>query len=309
MLSSVLNAIGQTPLLPLNKLTGSLPANILLKLETRNPGGSIKDRVAMHLLRCALADGSVTSGGTVVEGTSGNMGIGIALCARAMGLNAVLTMPESMSMERRKLLAAYGAELVLTPASKGMNGAVEKAREIVAERGAFMVGQFSNPRAPEAHYISTGPEILADTAGNVDVIVAGAGSGSTLMGAGRFLKERVPSVKVIAVEPAESPLLSTGRAGPHDIQGIGANFVPEILDRRLIDAIMTVKSDDAVQTARDIALVEGVMCGISTGANVCAALQLAGLEEYRGKTIVTFACDTGERYLSTSLFAQAGLCR
>ncbi len=302
MLPSILEAIGNTPMLRLDKLADGLPGTILLKLENRNPGGSIKDRVAFHLLRSALCDGSVQPGGTVVEGTSGNMGIGIALCARAMGLKAVLTMPDSMSLERRKLLKGFGAELVLTPATQGMGGAVEMAQEIVRERGAYMVGQFSNPRAPEAHYVSTAPEILAETNGKVDAVIAGVGSGSTIIGCGRYLKERIPGCQAIAVEPAESPLLSTGKAGPHGIQGIGANFVPEIVDRRYIDSIMPIKTAKAIATARMLMQTEGVSCGISTGANVYAALTLAAKEEYRGKTIVTFACDTGERYLSTELF-------
>ncbi len=302
MLSSILNAIGQTPLLHLQKTAGHLPGKILLKLENRNPGGSIKDRMALYLLRCALEDGSLKPGGTVVEGTSGNMGIGLALCAKALGLKAVLTMPDSMSIERRKILAGFGAEVVLTPASRGMAGAVAKAEEIVAERGAFLPGQFTNPRGPEAHYRSTGPEILQDTGGNVDAVVAGIGTGATLMGVGRFLKARMPDFRVIAVEPAESPLLSQGKAGPHGIQGIGANFVPAIVDRSLIDEVITVSSADAMATARGLMQVEGVSCGISTGANVRAAMALAARPEYEGKTIVTFACDTGERYLSTALF-------
>lgn len=303
MYSTILEAIGNTPLMSLDKLAGNLPGTVLLKLENRNPGGSIKDRVAFHLLRSALCDGSVKPGGTVVEGTSGNMGIGIALCARALGLKAVLTMPESMSLERRKLLAGFGAELVLTPAAEGMGGAVAKAKELQEETGAYLVGQFSNARAPEAHYVSTAPEILADTKGHVDAVVAGVGSGSTIIGCARYLKERVPGCKAVAVEPAESPLLSTGKAGAHGIQGIGANFVPEIFDRRYVDSIEPVKTADAIATARELMRVEGVSCGISTGANVFCAMQLAAREEYRGKTIVTFACDTGERYLSTELFA------
>ncbi|MDO5536944.1 MAG: cysteine synthase A [Desulfovibrionaceae bacterium] len=303
MFASILDGIGATPMLRLDKLAGSLPGSVLVKLESRNPGGSIKDRVAYHLLRAALCDGSVQPGGTVVEGTSGNMGIGIALCARALGLKAVLAMPESMSLERRKLLAGFGAELVLTPAAEGMNGAVAKAEEIVKERGAFLVGQFTNPKAPEAHYVSTGPEILAQTEGQVAAVVAGVGSGSTIMGVGRYLKERVPGVKAVAVEPAESALLSTGKAGPHGIQGIGANFVPAIVDRRYLDAIQPVKTQDAIDTARRLMQIEGISCGISSGANVFAALQLAALPEYAGRNIVTFICDTGERYLSTALYA------
>ncbi len=302
MLPNILNAIGQTPLLRLDRIAGGLPGKVLLKLENRNPGGSIKDRMALHLLRCALEDGSLQPGGTVVEGTSGNMGIGLALCARAMGLRAVLCMPESMSIERRKILAGFGAEVVLTPASQGMAGAVAKAQEIVAERGAFLLGQFTNPNGPDAHYRTTGPEILMDTGGNVDAVVAGVGSGATIMGVSRFLKPRVKGLIAVAVEPAESPLLSQGKAGPHGIQGIGANFVPGIVDRSLLDEIIAVPSADAMATARELMRVEGVSCGISSGANVRAAMQIAARPEFEGKTVVTFACDTGERYLSTALY-------
>ena len=303
MLSSVLEAIGHTPLLRPARLGKGLPGTVLLKLENRNPGGSIKDRVALHLLRVALAEGTVQPGGTILEATSGNMGIGLALAARALGLRAVLTMPESMSMERRKLMAAFGAEVVLTKAELGMKGAVDKASELAKERDGFLVGQFSNPRTPEAHYIGTGPEILADTGGEVHALVAGVGSGSTLMGTGRFLKERLPQVHLVAVEPAESAVLSGKAPGPHGIQGIGAGFVPEVVDRRFIDEIVCIPTASAIATARTLLAEEGISAGMSTGANVCAALQLAARPDFAGKTIVTFVCDTGERYLSTELFA------
>ncbi len=303
MFSSIIDAVGNTPLLRIARLDKGLPGRVFVKLENRNPGGSIKDRVALHLLRAALCDGSVKPGGTVYEATSGNMGIGIALAARALGLKAVLAMPESMSIERRKLMTAYGAELVLTPASQGMKGAVAKANALVEETGGFLVGQFTNPKAPEAHYISTGPEILADTAGQVDILVAGVGSGSSLMGAGRFLKERLAGFRVVAAEPAESPMLSEGRSGTHGIQGIGAGFVPAIVDKSLFDEILTVTTPEAIEASRRLLTTEGVNAGISTGANIVAALRLAAREENRGKTIVTFVCDTGERYLSTALFA------
>lgn len=302
MYDNILQAVGNTPILRLAHLDKGLPGSVWIKLENRNPGGSIKDRVARHLIRSALCDGSVKPGGTVVEATSGNMGIGIALVSRAMGLKAVLTMPESMSIERRKLIAAFGAEVVLTPAAKGMSGAVAESKKIAQERGGFIVGQFTNPRALEAHYTTTGPEILEATGGRIDVLLAGVGSGSSLCGAGRFLKERIPGVRLIAVEPALSPVLSGGKSGSHPIQGIGAGFIPEIVDVRLFDEILTVEGDEAIATARRLLAVEGVSAGISTGANVCMALKVAARPEMEGRRIVTFACDTGERYLSTALF-------
>ena len=303
MFSSVLEAIGNTPLLRLEKLGKGLPGRVLLKLENRNPGGSIKDRVAAHLLREALRDGSLQPGGTIIEATSGNMGIGLALAARALGVKTILVMPESMSMERRKLMAAFGAELVLTPAALGMKGSVDKAAELAREGRGLLIGQFSNPKTPDAHYLHTGPEIFKETEGAVDILVAGVGSGSTIMGTGRYLKEKKPGVKLIALEPAESCVLSGGKAGPHGIQGIGAGFIPDIFKPELMDEILTVPTQKAIETARTLLLTEGVNAGISTGCNVWAALEVARREENAGKTIVTFACDTGERYLSTELFA------
>ena len=246
----------------------------------------------------------VVAGGTIVEATSGNLGICIALVAAVRGLHCVLTMPDSMSVERRNLLHALGAELVLTPAAEGMKGAIKVAEKLAEERNGLLFGQFSNPLAVEAHYLTTGPEILADSVGHMDVLVAGVGSGSSITGTGRFLKENIPGFKVMAVEPAESPVLSGGQAGQHGIQGIGANFVPSILDRSLLDEIIQVPTAEAMATARRLMRLQGVCAGISTGANVLAALSVAARPEMQGKNIVTFACDTGERYMSTPLFRQ-----
>lgn len=300
MLTNILQAIGNTPLLRLD-LSQDMPGTVWLKLENRNPGGSIKDRVAFHLIENALQWGELEPGGLVVEGTSGNMGIGIALVSAVRGLHCVLAMPESMSVERRNLLKGLGAELVLTPAAKGMTGAVEEARRIAEDQGGFIPGQFTNPEAVQAHYKTTGPEIYSDSVGKMDVLVAGVGSGSSITGAGRFLKERIPGFKVIAVEPAASPVISGGKASPHLIQGIGAGFVPAILDRALLDEIMLADAEEALTTSR-LLMRSGIVTGISTGANVAAALKVAARPEMNGKNIVTFACDTGERYMSTRLF-------
>ena len=303
MLTSVLQTIGNTPLLRLD-LSRDLPGTVWLKLENRNPGGSIKDRVAFYLIEEALEEGRVEPGGLLVEATSGNMGIGMALVAPMRGLRCVLTMPESMSVERRNLLWALGAELVLTPAEQGMSGAVAAAKRIAEEQEGFVLGQFTNPQAVLAHYKTTGPEIFKDSVGKMDVLVAGVGSGSSITGTGRFLKERIPGFRVVAVEPAASPVLSGGKAGPHLIQGIGADFVPPILDRSLLDEIVQMDGELAIQTARQL-MAQGLMVGISTGSNVRAALDLAARPEMQGKNIVTFACDTGERYMSTRLFLDA----
>ena len=300
MLTNILQAIGNTPMLRLD-ISKNLPATVWLKLENRNPGGSIKDRVAFHLIENALQWGELEPGGLVVEATSGNMGIGIALISAVRGLHCMLAMPESMSLERRNLLKALGAELVLTPAAKGMTGAVEEARRIADEQGGFILGQFTNPEAVQAHYKTTGPEIYSDSVGKMDVLVAGVGSGSSITGAGRFLKEHTPGFRVIAVEPAASPVISGGTAAPHLIQGIGAGFIPAILDRSLLDEILLADGEDALTTAR-LLMRQGIVAGISTGANVHAALQVAARPEMKGKNIVTFACDTGERYMSTRLF-------
>lgn len=304
MLTNILQSIGRTPLLRLNALGADLPGTVWLKLENRNPGGSIKDRVAFHVIDKTMEWGDIEAGGTIVEATSGNLGIGIALVAAVRGLHCVLTMPDSMSVERRNLLHALGAELVLTPAAEGMKGAIKVAEKLSEERNGLLFGQFSNPLAVEAHYLTTGPEILADSVGHMDVLVAGVGSGSSITGTGRFLKENIPGFKVMAVEPAESPVLSGGQAGQHGIQGIGANFVPSILDRSLLDEIIQVPTAEAMATARRLMRLQGVCAGISTGANVLAALSVAARPEMQGKNIVTFACDTGERYMSTPLFRQ-----
>lgn len=304
MLTNILQSIGRTPLLRLNALGADLPGTVWLKLENRNPGGSIKDRVAFHVIDKTMEWGDIKAGGTIVEATSGNLGIGIALVAAVRGLHCVLTMPDSMSVERRNLLHALGAELVLTPAAEGMKGAIKVAEKLAEERNGLLFGQFSNPLAVEAHYLTTGPEILADSVGHMDVLVAGVGSGSSITGTGRFLKENIPGFKVMAVEPAESPVLSGGQAGQHGIQGIGANFVPSILDRSLLDEIIQVPTAEAMAAARRLMRLQGVCAGISTGANVLAALSVAARPEMQGKNIVTFACDTGERYMSTPLFRQ-----
>lgn len=304
MLTNILQSIGRTPLLRLNALGADLPGTVWLKLENRNPGGSIKDRVAFHVIDKTMEWGDIEAGGTIVEATSGNLGIGIALVAAVRGLHCVLTMPDSMSVERRNLLHALGAELVLTPAAEGMKGAIKVAEKLAEERNGLLFGQFSNPLAVEAHYLTTGPEILADSVGHMDVLVAGVGSGSSITGTGRFLKENIPGFKVMAVEPTESPVLSGGQAGQHGIQGIGANFVPSILDRSLLDEIIQVPTAEAMATARRLMRLQGVCAGISTGANVLAALSVAARPEMQGKNIVTFACDTGERYMSTPLFRQ-----
>ncbi|MBD5627216.1 MAG: cysteine synthase A [Desulfovibrio sp.] len=301
MKTSILQTIGRTPLLRL-KLSQELPGTVWLKLENRNPGGSIKDRVAFHCVERALVRGDVRPGGLVVEATSGNMGIGLALVCAMRGLRCALTMPESMSRERRALLRAYGAELALTPAAGGMAAAVAAARDLADELGGWLVNQFSNRDAVAVHYETTGPEIWHDSAGRMDVLVAGVGSGSSLTGTGRYLKESIANFRVIAVEPAASPVLSGGAPGPHAIQGIGAGFVPDILDRSLIDEVLLADAGEAMATARRLMAVDGVCAGISTGANVAAALAVAERPEMAGKNIVTFACDTGERYLSTPLF-------
>ncbi len=300
MLTSILQTIGNTPMLRLD-LSRDLPGTVWLKLENRNPGGSIKDRVAFHLVGEALEEGRVEPGGVLVEATSGNMGIGMALVASVRGFRCILTMPESMSVERRNLLRALGAELVLTPAEQGMSGAVAAAKRIADEQDAFVLGQFTNPQAVVAHYKTTGPEIFKDSVGKMDVLVAGVGSGSTITGVGRYLKERIPGFRVVAVEPAASPVLSGGKPGPHLIQGIGADFVPAILDRALLDEIIQMDGEEAIRTAQML-MEHGIMAGISTGSNVRAALDLAARPEMQDKNIVTFACDTGERYMSTRLF-------
>jgi cysteine synthase len=299
----ITSTIGGTPLVKISRLAGT-EATVLVKLESRNPCGSVKDRIGISMIHAAEKSGQLAPGGTIVEPTSGNTGIGLAFIAAARGYKLILTMPESMTVERRKLLALFGAEIVLTPAQAGMRGAVEKAKELVARMpGAFMPQQFQNEANPQAHRETTAQEIWADTDGKVDILVSAVGTGGTLTGCGQALKERNKKLKVIAVEPKDSAVLSGGAAGPHKIQGIGAGFVPDVLDKTLIDEVITVANDDAIQTARDLARKEGILAGISAGANVWAATQVAKRPENKGKTIVTFICDTGERYISTEMYA------
>ena len=303
--SSVDQLIGGTPLLELCRLERQLDlgARVLVKLESFNPGGSVKDRVARAMLDDAEASGQLAPGGTIVEPTSGNTGIGLASVAAARGYRVVIVMPETMSAERRALMRAYGAELVLTEGARGMAGAIEKANELVNEiPGAILAGQFTNPANPAVHEATTGPEIWRDTEGNVDLFVAGVGTGGTITGVGRYLKRQNPAVRVVAVEPAASPVLSGRQAGPHPLQGIGAGFVPEILDTEIYDEILTASGEDACAAARLLGRSEGVLAGISSGAALWGALTLARRPENQGKTIVALLPDTGERYLSTTLF-------
>lgn len=304
--ANITETIGGTPLVRLNKLTEGLPAEVLVKLEFFNPANSVKDRIGRAIIDAAEADGSLKPGGTIVEATSGNTGIALAMVGAARGYNVVLTMPETMSMERRVMLRGYGAEIILTPGSAGMQGAVDKANDIVKTReGAILARQFANPANPEVHRNTTAEEIWNDTDGEVDIFVAGFGTGGTISGVGRVLKDRKPGVQIVGVEPADSALLTTGKAGPHKIQGIGANFIPEVLDRKVIDDIFTVTNEEAIAASRKLGAAEGILGGISTGANIHVALKLAALEENAGKTIVTVACDYGERYVSTVLFEDA----
>ena len=305
---NILDTIGHTPLIYLNSVSAELPAKIFVKYEARNPDGSIKDRAALGYVRAAIREGALAPGGTVVEATSGNLGIGLAVVCGKMNLRLILTMPASASKERIALLRAMGAEVVLTPAEEGMQGAQNKVEELLASiPGAYRPNQFSNPVGPRVHYSTTGVEILEDCRKEGFVpqaFVAGIGSGATLMGVSLRLKEANPSIRCFAVEPAESPVLSEGRSGPHGIQGIGANFVPEVFDRSLVDGILTVSTEDAMETARMLMARESMSCGITSGANVRAAMNLAQLPEFAGKHIVTVAPDTGERYLSTPLFSK-----
>ena len=291
--------IGQTPLIDLSALAEGSTATILGKYEATNPGGSIKDRVARAMLDAAEQDGTLAPGGTVIEPTSGNTGVGLAMLAAARGYTLILTMPETMSVERRKLAAAYGAQIVLTPGPDGMAGAVKKAEELhAATPNSIIAGQFSNPANPQAHYETTGPEIWRDTEGTVAAVVAGVGTGGTISGTSRFLKEKNPAVRGIAVEPAESQVLAGVPAGGHKIQGIGANFVPDNFDRAVVDEILPIASDRAIRIKKLLSEKLGLLVGISSGAAVAAAIELAGREEYAGKTIVAILPDTGERYLS-----------
>lgn len=299
---SVLELIGNTPLVRLSKVTRGVRAQVLAKLEMKNPLGSVKDRIGWAMIRDAEERGLLQPGGIVVEPTSGNTGIGLAFVCAIRGYKLVLTMPETMSVERRKLLQALGAEIVLTPGQEGMPGAVAKAQDLVRRLGGFMPMQFENPANPRVHELTTGEEIWRDTEGQVDIFVAGVGTGGTVTGVGRLLKRRKPQVQVIAVEPAESPVLSGGKPGRHRIQGIGAGFVPPVLDRTVIDEVLTVSEKEAKEAARRLAGEEGILAGISSGAALAAALRVAARPQNAGKTLVVVLPDTGERYLSTDLF-------
>lgn len=303
---SVTELIGRTPIIELKNIEEkhNLKATVLAKLEYFNPAGSVKDRVAKAMIEDAEKSGVLKKGATIIEPTSGNTGIGLASVATAKGYKTILTMPETMSIERRNLLKAYGAEIVLTDGTKGMSGAIAKANELKEEiENAVILGQFVNPANPKVHYETTGPEIFEDTDGNVDIFVAGVGTGGTLSGTGKYLKSKNPSVKVVAVEPATSPVLSEGHGGPHKIQGIGAGFVPDTLDTDIYDEIITVKNEDAFATANTIAKSEGILVGISSGASLWAAVELAKRPENEGKTIVALLPDTGERYLSAGVYS------
>ena len=303
--TSAAQLIGRTPLLELCNFEkkDALTARLLVKLESRNPAGSAKDRVALAMIEDAEKRGRLTPGGTVIEPTSGNTGIGLASVAAARGYRAIIVMPDSMSRERQLLMKAFGADLVLTPGAQGMTGAIAKAEELNREiPGSIIAGQFENPANPEAHYRTTGPEIWADTDGEVDIFVAGIGTGGTISGVGAYLKEQNAAVRVVGVEPADSPLLTQGRSGPHGLQGIGANFVPKALNREILDEIRTATTSQAYAAARRLGVEEGILCGISGGAALHTALELAVSPENAGKTIVALLPDSGDRYLSTDLY-------
>ena len=302
--NSFLDLVGNTPLVRVNNLIkkDELKADVLAKLEYFNPAGSVKDRIAKEMIQDALEKGLINKNTTLIEPTSGNTGIGLSAVATALNLKIIITMPETMSVERRNLMKAYGAELVLTPGSEGMKGAIAKAKELASQiENSFIPGQFENPANPTAHYKTTGPEIYEQTEGKVDIFVAGVGTGGTISGVGKYLKEKNPEVKVVAVEPASSPVLSTGKGGAHKIQGIGAGFVPETLDTKIYDEIITVENEDAFATGKEMAKTEGILVGISSGAALYAAKELAKREENAGKTIVVLLPDGGDRYLSTPL--------
>ena len=300
--------VGKTPLVRIHHVTKGIGAEVLVKLERNNPAGSIKDRVALQMILDAEEKGKLRPGAVIIEPTSGNTGVGLAAFGAVRGYRVILIMPETMSRERQLLLTAYGAQVVLTPGSAGMQGAIDKARELAEEYpGSWIPEQFENPSNPKAHYLSTGPEIWEDTKGQVDILVAGVGTGGTLTGAGRYLKEQKPTVEIVAVEPDRSPLLSGGEAGPHGLQGIGANFIPKILDQELYQEVIRVRDEDAYHMGQRLAREEGILTGITSGAALWAALEVAKRPENQGKTIVAILPDTGERYLSTPLF-QEGVC-
>lgn len=299
-----LDLVGQTPLVRLNNLIKKegLEADVLAKLEYFNPAGSVKDRIAKEMILDAMEKGLINKNTTLIEPTSGNTGIGLSAVATSLNLKIIITMPETMSVERRNLMKAYGAELVLTPGSEGMKGAIAKAKELASQiENSFIPGQFENPANPQAHYKTTGPEIYSQTEGKVDIFVAGVGTGGTISGIGKYLKEQNPNVKVVAVEPASSPVLSTGKGGAHKIQGIGAGFVPDTLNTKIYDEIITVENEDAFASGKEVAKTEGILIGISSGAAIQAAKELAKREENKGKTIVVLLPDGGDRYLSTPL--------
>ena len=303
--TSLAELVGNTPLMQLNHIQNhlNLTANVLAKLESFNPAGSVKDRVALNMIRTAEQDGTLTKGGTIIEPTSGNTGIGLAAIAAAEGYEMIVVMPDTMSIERRQLIAAYGAKVVLSDGKLGMSGAIAKAEEIQRETpGSIIAGQFENPANPMAHIATTGPEIWKDTEGKVDIFVAGAGTGGTITGVGKYLKEQNPDICIVAVEPSGSPVLSGGTAGAHGLQGIGAGFVPKVLDTEVYDQIITVNEQDAYTAARLLARKEGILAGISSGAALHAAITLAEKAENKGKNIVVLLPDTGDRYLSTDLF-------
>lgn len=302
--NSILETVGSTPLVRINSLNTGV-AEVLVKVESRNPGGSVKDRVGIAMVEDAEARGLIKPGACIVEPTSGNTGIGLAVAAAVKGYKLILTMPDTMSIERRKLLAAFGAKIELTPGADGMSGAIARAKEILAENpGSWMPQQFENPANPAAHYAATGPEIWSDCDGKIDLFVAGVGTGGTLSGVAKYLKEKSPAVQVVAVEPADSPLLSGGTAGPHKLQGIGANFIPATLDRACVDQVIPVTDQDAGETARACAAREGILIGISGGAALYAGLTLSAKPENAGKRIVVLLPDSGERYLSSWLFPE-----
>jgi len=301
--NNVTEVVGGTPLVKLNRLDEGLPGNVAVKLEFYNPANSVKDRIGVAIVDAAEASGALKPGGTIVEGTSGNTGIALAMVGAARGYKVVLTMPETMSTERRVMLRAFGAEIVLTPGADGMRGAVEKAKEIVATtENAIWAQQFANEANPKIHHDTTGPEIWEDTEGKVDMLVSGIGTGGTITGAGRYLKEKNAEVKIVAVEPKDSPILNGGKPGPHKIQGLGANFIPEVLDTELYDEVLDAPIEESVSVARALGVKEGILGGISAGAAVWGALQVAAREENAGKLIVAVVPDFGERYISTLLF-------
>ncbi|XKH54380.1 cysteine synthase A [Citricoccus nitrophenolicus] len=303
ILNNITEAVGNTPLVMLNQLTEGLPGKVAVKVEFYNPANSVKDRIGRSIVDAAEASGELKPGGTIVEGTSGNTGIALAMVGAARGYQVILTMPETMSNERRVMLRAYGAEIVLTPGADGMRGALEKAQQIVAESdNAIWARQFSTQANVQAHYDTTGPEIWNDTDGTVDILVSGIGTGGTITGAGRYLKEQKPGIGIVAVEPSDSPILSGGKPGPHKIQGLGANFVPEVLDTEIYDEVYTATLEESVSVARTMGTREGILGGISAGAIVSAALEIAKREENRDKLIVAIVPDYGERYISTVLF-------